>query len=227
MTDPWAVGDGVAEYGERVGSALAYAARMHAGQTRKGKTEPYLSHVLQVAALALRYGGTEDEVIAAALHDVPEDCGGRARLDEIRAAYGDEVARMVEDCTDSLTDSREAKLPWSDRKIAHLEHARHLSADSALVAACDKIANLTDLVRDYQAHGDATLTRFRGGPTGTRAYYAAMHATLAGRLDAGPVADLAALLQRLDAPEVPTGRDPVEWFSDVTLPAALAAASRS
>ena len=63
-------------YSARVGWALAYAARLHATQLRKGKKEPYLSHILQVTALVVRYGGTEDQMIAGTLHDVAEDCGG-------------------------------------------------------------------------------------------------------------------------------------------------------
>lgn len=45
--------------------ALEYAANAHGGQARKGKREPYLSHILTVAALvALRRGLASIGVIA-------------------------------------------------------------------------------------------------------------------------------------------------------------------
>lgn len=54
----------------RFESALAYAARFHAGQRRKGTRIPYIAHPLAVASIVLEYGGNEDEAIAALLHDV-------------------------------------------------------------------------------------------------------------------------------------------------------------
>ena len=61
--------------------ALAFAARLHAEQTRKGSDTPYVSHLLAVTAIVLDHGGTENEVIAALLHDAvrgsgwPKDAG--------------------------------------------------------------------------------------------------------------------------------------------------------
>ena len=40
-----------------------------------------------------------------------------------------------------------------------------------LVEACDKLANLRDIVEDVRAEGPETLERFRGGREGTRWYY--------------------------------------------------------
>ena len=65
--------------------ALAFAARLHAEQTRKGSDTPYVSHLLAVTAIVLDHGGSENEAIAALLHDAVEDQGGQKTLDEIRA----------------------------------------------------------------------------------------------------------------------------------------------
>ena len=56
---------------------------------------PYLAHLMAVASIALDNGASEDEAIAALLHDVVEDGGGPAALAEIRARFGDEVADIV------------------------------------------------------------------------------------------------------------------------------------
>ena len=62
----------------RFSDALVYAAALHAQQQRKLSGEPYLAHLLAVAAIAMEYGGSEDEAIAALLHDAVEDQGGLA-----------------------------------------------------------------------------------------------------------------------------------------------------
>ncbi|MGE5815903.1 MAG: HD domain-containing protein, partial [Acidobacteriota bacterium] len=75
--------------------AVRYAADVHADQTRKGTNIPYVSHLIAVASFVLDDGGDEDEAIAALLHDAAEDHGGRARLEDIRARFGDKVAHIV------------------------------------------------------------------------------------------------------------------------------------
>ena len=54
---------------ERYADALQLAWRLHDGQVRKGTSIPYISHLLGVSSLALEHGATEDEAIAALLHD--------------------------------------------------------------------------------------------------------------------------------------------------------------
>ena len=69
----------------RFDSALVFAAQLHATQARKGSGGPYIAHLLAVASLVLEHGGTEDDAIAALLHDAVEDQGGPATRDRIRA----------------------------------------------------------------------------------------------------------------------------------------------
>src|ERR1700721_2612368 len=75
--------------------ALTFAAHLHGAQTRKGGDVPYVSHLLCVAGLVLEYGGTEDEAIAALLHDAVEDQGGRPTLGRVRRGFGSTVAGLV------------------------------------------------------------------------------------------------------------------------------------
>ena len=46
---------------------------MHRDQVRKGSSIPYVTHLLGVASIVGESGGSEDEVIAALLHDAIED----------------------------------------------------------------------------------------------------------------------------------------------------------
>src|SRR5262245_50292000 len=102
----------MAKLTSRFDEAFRYAHDVHSGQTRKGSGAPYVSHLMGVASIVLEDGGGEDEAIGALLHDAAEDQGGRTRLDDIRARFGDTVAKIVEDCTDSWSDPKE---PWLER----------------------------------------------------------------------------------------------------------------
>src|SRR5262245_37448178 len=91
---------------ERFDVALLFAAKLHRQQLRKGTQIPYLGHLLAVAALVIEDGGSEDEAIAALLHDSLEDQGshypgGREALKGyIRDQFGPGVAAIVKACTD-------------------------------------------------------------------------------------------------------------------------------
>ena len=52
---------------------------------------PYVSHLFGVAGLAMEYGASEDEAIAALLHDAVEDQGGKPVLDEIRRRFAESM----------------------------------------------------------------------------------------------------------------------------------------
>ena len=114
------------ELGERFADALVYATRVHRDQTRRGR--PYVAHLLRVAGLVLDDGGSEDEAIAALLHDAAEDQGGYRRLCEIRARYGNDVAAIVDSCTDSYEDPKPS---WRVRKEQLSRAPRRLLAERA------------------------------------------------------------------------------------------------
>ncbi len=153
--------------------ALGYAAELHLYQRRKGKGQPYVGHLLGVAAIVIQHGGGEDEVIAALLHDAVEDQGGLPRLDEIREKFGDRVARIVDGCTDSYEVSGE-KREWGERKRAYIEKVAHEPEDVRLVSAADKLANAREILSDYRAEGDAVFDRFTGRKDGTLWYYSTL-----------------------------------------------------
>ena len=153
--------------------ALGYAAELHQHQRRKGKGQPYVGHLLGVAAIVIQHGGGEDEVIAALLHDAVEDQGGLPRLDEIRGKFGDHVARIVDGCTDSYEVSGERR-EWGERKRAYIERVAQEPEDVRLVSAADKLANAREILSDYRVEGDAVFNRFSGRKQGTLGYYRAL-----------------------------------------------------
>lgn len=152
----------------RFDDALLYAHEIHRGQTRKGNGSPYIAHLLGVASIVIDDGGSEDEAIAGLLHDAAEDQGGRERLEDIRARFGDAVATIVEHCTDSWETP---KRPWIDRKQDYVEHARTLPGPSLRVSAADKVHNAYAILRDLRNSGDSVWQRFNAPPDDVVAYY--------------------------------------------------------
>lgn len=144
----------------RFADALVLACELHRGQARKGTQIPYVAHLLAVASLALEHGATEDEAIAAVLHDAVEDQGGADTAATIRARFGDQVTDIVLGCTDTDVVP---KPPWRARKEAYVAHVATASPSVRLVSACDKLHNARSLLSDYKVQGEALWDRFRGG----------------------------------------------------------------
>ena len=155
--------------GERYDEALIYSHKLHREQTRKGTSIPYISHLMTVSALVIENGGTEDQAIAALLHDAAEDQGGAETLEAIRKKFGDVVAEIVADCTDSWVDP---KPEWQARKEAYLAKLPHKPARSLLVSLADKTHNAEAILSDFRDIGDALWPRFTRGAAGSRWYYA-------------------------------------------------------
>jgi (p)ppGpp synthase/HD superfamily hydrolase len=170
-------------YGEKFERALPYAARLHRDQVRKGTSTPYITHLLAVASIVGENGGTEDEVVAALLHDAPEDQGGEATLREIRARFGDEVAEIVDGCTDTYEDPKPL---WRERKERYLAHLASASDSVRLVSSADKLHNARTVLSDYRLLGEDLWTRFNGKKEGTLWYYRAIVDTLPGK---GPIVE--------------------------------------
>ncbi len=127
----------------KIFQAASYAAKKHIGQTRKGKDEaPYINHPLEVVNLLTNVGNVEDAntLIAALLHDTVEDTD--ATREEIAGQFGEKVASVVMEVTD------DKRLTKAERKQAQIEHAPHLSTEAKQLKICDKISNISDIMKN-------------------------------------------------------------------------------
>jgi (p)ppGpp synthase/HD superfamily hydrolase len=161
---------------ERIRSAIELSVRLHTGQTRRGSGAPYVFHPFAVAGLVADAGGTEEQVVAALLHDVVEDAGGAPVRAEVVRLFGERVARLIDACSDTDVTP---KPPWRPRKEAFIARVRGEGPDVRLVVAADKLHNVRSLARDIRSHGPAVWSRFRGGRDGTLWYYGAVAEALA------------------------------------------------
>ena len=155
-------------FSPRYDAALIFAARAHRNQVRKGTDIPYIAHAVHVSIILIRHGFGEDLAIAGLLHDVVEDCD--VPLDNVRLAFGDEVARLVEAVSETKAIDG-AERPWEQRKAEKLAHLRSGAADVAALKAADALHNIRSIIADLQSVGPALWERFKRGPEPTLWYY--------------------------------------------------------
>jgi len=127
--------------------AIDFAARKHRDQRRKDEeASPYINHPIAVSLLLAEIGGIADaEVLSAAiLHDTLEDTD--TTPEELAAAFGTRVRKLVEEVTDDKS------LPRAKRKELQIAHASQLSSDAVLIKLGDKISNVLDVTHSPPAN---------------------------------------------------------------------------
>lgn len=179
---------------DRFERAFSLAFNLHQGQVRKGSGVPYVGHLLAVAALVIENGGSEDEAIAALLHDAPEDQGGAATLARIEADFGTAVANLVLALSDTLDDP---KPPWRERKATYLEQLYTAPQSVLRISLADKLHNARSIVADHQAVGPEIWARFKGGQAGTKWYYNALLQTFSERSNSVMLVDFESTVHKL------------------------------
>lgn len=164
--------------------ALAEAFRLHRKQERKGSQVPYIGHLLGTAGVVIHFGGDENQAIGALLHDAAEDSGGRARVEEIREQFGDDIAGIVEGCSDTF---EVPKPPWRERKERYIASLAAKDRRVLLVSAADKLDNARAIVADLRVHGSTVWERFNPDSDSLWYYRSLVNALRGRRL--GPIVD--------------------------------------
>lgn len=130
-------------------AAARFASEKHAGQKRKGaRQEPYINHLIEVAALAAQGIEALDSALlmAAFLHDTIEDTG--VSREELAERFGEEVALLVDEVTD------DKRLPQEVRRALQVEHAPALSPRAQTLKLADKISNLRGILSSPPVNWD-------------------------------------------------------------------------
>ena len=124
---------------EMIEKAYDLANTAHKGVCRRSG-EPYICHPLAVARLVLDLGMDSESIAAALLHDVVEDTP--TTLDDLKAAFGEEVALLVDGVT-KLT-----KIQFSNIEELQAENLRKMllamSRDVRvmIIKLCDRLHNM-------------------------------------------------------------------------------------
>lgn len=125
----------------RLMKGVEFATRKHSDQRRKGENcEPYINHVVEVAALLAEAtdGQDMDLVLAGLLHDTVEDT--ETAPDEIESAFGREVRDLVMEVTDDKS------LPKKVRKLFQVEDTPWKSERARMLKLADKTSNLRAII---------------------------------------------------------------------------------
>jgi (p)ppGpp synthase/HD superfamily hydrolase len=165
-------------YSDVINHALAFAAKHHDRQVRKGTKLPYLTHPANVAIILTRYGRDNDTVVAGILHDVIEDCvrDGYSR-EMLEQRIGDKFGPAVLDTVLAVTyrrhDDDGVELSGEDRKDDYLARLAVADEEARWVCAADKVHNASSIVADLRRTVDpeTVWNRFGGGKTGTARWY--------------------------------------------------------
>jgi (p)ppGpp synthase/HD superfamily hydrolase len=168
----------VTGYSDVINHALAFAAKHHDRQVRKGTKLPYLTHPANVAVILTRYGCDSDTVVAGILHDVIEDCVREGYSREmLEQRIGDKFSAKVLDTVLAVTyrrhDDDGVELSGDDRKTDYLERLSGASEEARWVCAADKIHNASSILSDLRRTVDTETiwSRFGGGRAGTGRWY--------------------------------------------------------
>ena len=122
--------------------AYDFAAKAHAGQTRKSG-EPYVTHPLAVAHVITELKLDTASICAGLLHDAVEDTS--ATVEQLTELFGKEIAFLVDGVT------KLGKLPYSTREEQQAENFRKMLLAMArdirviLVKLCDRLDNMRSL----------------------------------------------------------------------------------
>ena len=165
-------------YSDRINHALAFAAKHHDQQVRKGTRLPYLTHPANVALILTRYGCDETTVVAGILHDVIEDCVTKDYTSEmleqrIASKFGSDVLTTVLAVTHRKHDDDGEEFTPEEKKQDYLERLASADERALWVCAADKLHNASTIMSDLKRtiQPDSVWARFKVGKEGTVRWY--------------------------------------------------------
>lgn len=165
-------------YSDRINHALAFAAKHHDQQVRKGTRLPYLTHPANVAIILTRYERDDQTVVAGILHDVIEDCVREAYTRQmleqrIGDKFGGDVLDTVLAVTQRRLDDDGVELSYDERRDDYLERLSMAGDAARWVCAADALHNAATLLADLRRtiDPDTVWRRFTANREDTARWY--------------------------------------------------------
>ncbi|MEO6446322.1 MAG: HD domain-containing protein [Gemmatimonadaceae bacterium] len=195
----------ISGYSDPINHALAFAAKHHDQQVRKGLSAPYLTQPANVALILTRYGREEDTVVAGILYDVIEDFARDGYTREmleprIVEKFGSGVLQTALSVTPRKFDDEGVELDAEEQRADFLRRLQDAGEDARWVCAADKLHNAATILSDLRrtVEPETVWSRATGGRDTVRWY-----ARVADRLrdvgfDAPILDELAAIVAELD-----------------------------
>lgn len=172
-------------YSDRINHALAFVAKHHDQQVRRGTRSPYLTQPGNVAIILTRYDCPEDVVVAGILLDVVEDFvrAGHAKgmLDErVGGKFGHEVLSMLLAVVPRRSDDNGIELSSNERRDDVLSRLDHASEGALWVFTATALHGAASLLADLRrtVDLDSVWVRIGTGKDVTLEWYQRVHARL-------------------------------------------------
>jgi (p)ppGpp synthase/HD superfamily hydrolase len=183
-------------YSDRINHALAFAAKHHDQQVRRGTRAPYSTQPANLAVILTRYGCDEDTVTAGILLEVVEDYS-RDRVAEdvfvhrIADKFGARVLDIARMATERRTDDEGLDMTPEERRDDLLHRLAVAPQESRVLAAADALHNAGTLLADLRRTVDvqSIWARVPGGKTRALESYRRVHERLAESGTTGTILD--------------------------------------
>ncbi len=142
-------------YSDRINHALAFAAKHHDQQVRRGVRLPYLTHPPNVAIILTRYGQKDDTVVAGILLNVVRDYvndGHSAELigQRIGDKFGSAVLEMLLSAVPQRSDASGVERSLAERRQDSLVRIAEISDAARWVIAADALHECASLMADVR-----------------------------------------------------------------------------
>jgi len=157
-------------YSDRVNHALAFAAKHHDQEVRKGTRLPYFTAPANAAVVLARYGQDDETVVAAILHEVVEDylrdgLSEEAVRHRLEDKFGPDIVSTALGAVRRRLDDDGVELSHEEQKLDHLDRLASASDRSRWVLAAHQVHEGSTLLTDLRrtAFPDAVWRRFAEG----------------------------------------------------------------
>ena len=142
-------------YSDRINHALAFAAKHHDQQVRRGTRAPYSTQPANLAIILTRYGCDEDTVTAGILLEVVEDYSRHpSPADMLRHRvgdkFGDRALELALMASERRTDDEGLELSPEERRADLLERLGKASTDGQVLAAAEALHAAGTLLADLR-----------------------------------------------------------------------------
>ncbi|MHA2109222.1 MAG: HD domain-containing protein [Candidatus Hodarchaeales archaeon] len=156
--------------------AFAFSYNAHRETKRKATQVPYITHPLNVLVNLMRSSINNEELLAAALlHDVVED--EDVTLGQLNEEFGERIASLVNSVSEPKSSTSlpsDRRKTWRSRKQHTIDSMKSASHEVKLLSCADKLANTTDMIRDFDHVGEELWQRFNAPKENQKWYYTSL-----------------------------------------------------
>src|SRR5688572_778428 len=174
-------------YSDRINHALAFAAKHHDQQVRRGTRPPYTTKPANLAIILTRYERDEDTVVAGILLDVVQDYSRGANPADVLQSrigekFGDRVLAIASIAAERRLDDEGLELDPEERHAYLLKRLGGSAEEGQVLAAAEALHGAGSLLADLRrtVEAQSVWARVPGGKDRILETWRLLHDRLAG-----------------------------------------------